>query len=106
MADVPVGPGSRPTARSDATVPASETPVIGGLGSLQVLSRAVRYSRTESPRHYPDNDLVSVTRVAAWVHDVPGYGILSYSIGGVHEASRRSRAPRVAVRARTLENDA
>ncbi len=85
VADVPVGPGSAP----DATVAPAEprrTPVVAGLGPVQVLDREMRNARTESPRHYPDNDLVSVTRVAAWVADAPAHGVSARPIG------RRSRA--------------
>lgn len=107
IADVPVGPGSAPTAPVDATVPASaKPPVVDGLAPLQVLSRAVRHSRTESPRHYPDNDLVALTRVAAWVEDLGGYGIMSHAIGGEAASRRRARAARVTVGRQTLENDA
>ena len=80
VADVPVGPGSAPKETSVATI-SKATPRIPALGALQVLSKQLEYSRTESPRHYPDNDLVSTTRVAAWVSDAPAYGIVSHAIG-------------------------
>jgi alpha-mannosidase len=80
VADVPVGPGSALKETPLATVGRGK-PRIGGLGSLQVLSKRLEYSRTESPRHYPDNDLVSTTRVAAWVSQVPAYGVVSHAIG-------------------------
>jgi len=101
VADVPVGPGSQPGDSLDVPEP-RRTPIIAGLGPVQVLDRATRYSRTESPRHYPDNDLVSVTQVAAWVGDAPPYGVASRAIG------RRSRgaapADRVRTESRSLEN--
>jgi mannosylglycerate hydrolase len=106
IADVPVGPGSAPTTPVDATAPSNDRPlVVDGIGPLQILSRAVRYSRTESPRHYPDNDLVAVTRVAAWVAEVAGYGITSHSVGGQAATRRRARGPRVTVGRQALEND-
>jgi alpha-mannosidase len=105
IADVPVGPGSARTSVADATPVAQHVPVVDGLGPLQLLSREVRYSRTESPRHYPDNDLVVVTRVAAWIADAPAYGIVSHSIRAASESRRRSRAPRVRATRRSLEND-
>ena len=80
VADVPVGPGSAPKEITPATV-AKGKPRVGALGPLQVLSKRLEYSRTESPRHYPDNDLVSTTRVAAWVSNVPAYGLISHRIG-------------------------
>ena len=106
IADVPVGPGSAPAAPLDTTVkPPQDVPVVEGLGALQVLSRTVRYSRTESPRHYPDNDLVAVTRVAGWVEGAPAYGLASYSSGDGNERRRTSRRSRVKVRGKTLENE-
>jgi alpha-mannosidase len=101
VADVPVGPGSAPAATSALTEP-RRTPTVAGLGPVQVLDRDMRNARTESPRHYPDNDLVSVTRVAAWVGDAPPFGVIARPIG------RRSRgtAPtdRVRTTPRSFEN--
>jgi hypothetical protein len=105
IADVPVGPGSAPTLVAEAAPVAERVPVVDGLGPLQVLSRSVRYSRTESPRHYPDNDLVVVTRVAAWIADAPAYGIASHSIRAASESRRRSNTARVRATRRSLEND-
>lgn len=79
VADVPVGPGSAPKGTAPAMVVKGK-PRVAALGSLQVLSKRLEYSRTESPRHYPDNDLVSTTRVATWVSDAPAYGIVSHAI--------------------------
>jgi alpha-mannosidase len=106
VADVPVGPGSASTSPVDATITESAVrPVVDGLGQLQALSRDVRYSRTESPRHYPDNDLVAVTRMAAWIDSAPAYGVASYSIGASDKSPRRSRRPGVKVRGKGLENE-
>ncbi len=80
LAHVAVGPGSAPRADAAAAMPRTK-PKIPALGALQVLSEDTRNSRTESPRHYPDNDLVVVRRVAAWVSDVPPYGVATYAIG-------------------------
>jgi alpha-mannosidase len=105
IADVPVGPGSAPASPIDVAATNERTPIVAGLGRLQVLSRARRYSRTESPRHYPDNDLVAVTRVAAWISEAPAYGIVSHAVGSA-AARRASRSPRVSVTAQSVENDA
>jgi mannosylglycerate hydrolase len=102
VADVPVGPGSAAPPVVPPTL-RKRRPNVAGLSSMQVLSRGTRYSRTESPRHYPDNDLVSVTRVAAWIHEAPPYGIVSYPVGG-NEVAARTGAPRVTTSATTLEN--
>ena len=72
VADVPVGPGSadaEPAPDIAAAKPAVLWP------GAQVLSTAFAMDRVESPRHYPDNDLVRSTRVAAWITTVPGYGL-------------------------------
>ncbi len=103
VADVPVGPGSAELATPSLPEP-RRTPTVAGLGAVQVLDRQMRNSRTESPRHYPDNDLVSATRVAAWVVDAPAYAVIARPIG------RRSRgaapADRVRTTPRSLENAA
>jgi alpha-mannosidase len=102
IADVPVGPGS---AREDEPVSLSpqRKPVIPALGAVQVLSRALRNSRVESPRHYPDNDLVAASAAAVWVDDAPEYGCAAFPIG-VGEARRRRGAEPVTVGERALSN--
>ncbi|MGV3711056.1 MAG: hypothetical protein ACO1Q7_19695 [Gemmatimonas sp.] len=49
-------------------------PRIGGV-TLQSISAVPGYDRRESPQHYPDNDLVRVHRVLAWVPPVPALGL-------------------------------
>jgi alpha-mannosidase len=74
MADVPVGPGS--SATNSANLPAAKrTPAVADFAAIQVLSKTLAHERTESPRHYPDNDLVMAYEVAAWIPEVPGYGV-------------------------------
>lgn len=101
IADVPVGSGSAAPEIPGAAEP-RRTPTVAGLGPVQVLDRAMRHSRTESPRHYPDNDLVSVTRVAAWVADAPPYGVAPRPIG--HRSRGAAPADRVRTEPRSLEN--
>ncbi|HSJ62840.1 MAG TPA: hypothetical protein VK922_02925 [Gemmatimonadaceae bacterium] len=77
--DVPVGPGSAfadPPARPDEGVTLD-----GGATAYQVLATGEHIDLVESPRHYPDADLVRVRRVVAWVPHVPSYGITPLSIG-------------------------
>jgi alpha-mannosidase len=107
IVDVPVGPGSAGALAPETVVP-TRAPVVEALGRLQVLSRELRYSRVESPRHYPDNDLVSVTRVAAWIDDAPPYGIASHAIGGegTGGGGRRQARDRVIVEKHALRNAA
>jgi alpha-mannosidase len=77
--DVPVGPGSAfadPPARTDAGVTLD-----GGATAYQLLATGERIDRIESPRHYPDADLVRVRQVVAWIPHAPAYGIAPLSIG-------------------------
>jgi alpha-mannosidase len=78
VADVPVGPGSANRAEP-AAVLSKRIPAVAGFPAIQLLARTVEHERTEAPRHYPDDDLVSVCEVAAWVPEVPGYGIRPFA---------------------------
>lgn len=78
LADVPVGPGS--AARTVASAPpARRAPAVAECAALQVLSRSEENERTESPRHYPDNDRAAVYEVAAWIAEVPAYGVRAFA---------------------------
>jgi alpha-mannosidase len=101
IADVAVGPASAPSAAQSA--PARPKVLIPALGAAQVLARGTRQSRTESPRHYPDNDLVETTQAAVWVEDAPSYGIATFAVGE-GEARRKRLVHRVRVDARSAEN--
>ncbi len=103
IADVPVGPGSAAGAiATNVELPRRPTP-IAGLGQVQVLGRGVRHARLESPRHYPDNDLVSVTHVAAWIAEAPAYGIVARTLG--HRTRGASPPPdRVTTTPRSMRN--
>jgi alpha-mannosidase len=104
LADVAVGPGSAPTDVPPIVAPLGK-PRIPSLGVIQVLSRRLAQSRTESPRHYPDNDLVRVSRVAAWVDDAEPFGVHSFAIGhGAPGKSGRRRPAPVGTEARALHN--
>jgi alpha-mannosidase len=72
LSDVKVGANASPGPVESAP---RTTPAVAELAALQVLSRTVEHELTESPRHYPDDDLVSVTEVAAWVPEIPPYGV-------------------------------
>ena len=72
LADVSVGPGSRPPERvRHVGVPRLSS----GDVPVQLLATRRANRRTESPRHYPDNDLVEVRRVVAWIPPVAGYAL-------------------------------
>lgn len=72
VAHVPVGPGSEgaTTTVSDATTPPQLSRFL-----TQHLSSQLQYLRRESPQHYPDNDLVGVHDVLAWLPEVPALGL-------------------------------
>jgi alpha-mannosidase len=97
VAHVPVGPSSAGTATSPPPIP-EKRPHIPLLGRLQYLSEELRHVRTESPRHYPDNDLVAARRVAAWVTNAPPYGLASYPIDAGNVRHRRPEQPVVVER--------
>ena len=84
--DVAVGPGSAGQWRT-VRAPGAPVGLTQGDGgtplALQVLGRVVEHERIESPRHYPDDDLVEVARVLAWVPPVPGYGVAAFPVGAV-----------------------
>ena len=97
LADVPVGIGSASPLAPPAITRISRA--MPGLAAVQVLSRAIEQERTESPRHYPDADLVSASYVAAWVDEVPAYGIRCFD-------QRAARARPIPNPARTDGNEA
>jgi alpha-mannosidase len=72
LADVPVGPGSAPPERVRQVV---SPRLLYGDVPVQLLATRRTNRRTESPRHYPDNDLVEVRRVMAWLPPVSGYSV-------------------------------
>jgi mannosylglycerate hydrolase len=75
--DVPVGPGSASAADS----PTPDEPVAIGSGMpYQLLEEGLRHDRLEPRRRYPDNDLVRVRRVVAWISDLPPYGLTTLAI--------------------------
>src|SRR6478672_1192859 len=84
LADVGVGPGSTPPER----VRHLGAPRLAhGAVPLQMLATRRANRRIESPRHYPDNDLVEVRRVVAWVPPVAGYTVAPLPVDDVTGAS-------------------
>jgi len=77
LADVAVGPGG-------ADAPAV---MVSGQGHPPLMPESLRgmvlqpldsrdvHRRRESPQHYPDNDLVRVHRMLAWIPEIPAYGL-------------------------------
>ncbi|MBC7790470.1 MAG: hypothetical protein H7Z74_11030, partial [Anaerolineae bacterium] len=76
---VPVGPESARAAR-EAPVLAQPWSLADGSVPFQLLEQSVRHELIESPRHYPDADLVEVSHVVAWLEPIGGYGIRALAI--------------------------
>lgn len=101
LADVPVGPGSKPSgsARRRRKVPSPAWPV----EPTQVLDVTEGYERMEAPRAYPDNDAVARVFTAVWVDNAPAYGINCVPIeGSEHPPARVDQ--RVIVSGRSMRN--
>jgi alpha-mannosidase len=78
IADVAVGPGS-----ASRQVPRRRVPPWRVTGvPLQLLGRRERVALTESPRAYPDADLVAEARAVGWVERVGAYGVETRLHGG------------------------
>ena len=99
IADVKVGIHADPPAAPPAP---RTTPAIAGASAVQVLSRSTVDELIESPRHYPDDDLVAVSEVAAWLPAVPAYGVQCFR---QTTRSRKSEIPNPArADGRTISN--
>jgi mannosylglycerate hydrolase len=70
LADAPVGPGSRPH-----SMPKSFKSLWPANTEVQGFDPSLVFSRAEAPRAYPDNDRVLRRPAAAWVNDVPAFGV-------------------------------
>ncbi len=103
LSHVPVGPGSASNAGARRSALPRRLPKVATLGQLQVLSRDIGYSRTESARHYPDNDLVAVTHALAWVDDAAPYGIEAHALADGE--SRAAARDVVLVERTTMKNE-
>jgi alpha-mannosidase len=75
--DVPVGPGSGTGPEGALSFDMQLSAPSHG----QLLSYEHTHALVESPRHYPDNDLVVVASVAVWSATVPAYGVASLTAG-------------------------
>ena len=102
VADEPVGPGS------GATHPPSPLPerwsADGGRVLVQPLAERVAHDRVESPRHYPDNDLVLRTRAVAWLPQVPSLGLRVFALGPAGDDEPESPSEPVVVGAARISN--
>jgi alpha-mannosidase len=78
VSDVAVGPGS---AKREVEVSphAKRVPHVADFAAIQVLAKSEEHERTESSRHYPDDDLVMAYDAIAWIPEVPAYGVRSFA---------------------------
>ncbi|MGH7717245.1 MAG: glycoside hydrolase family 38 C-terminal domain-containing protein, partial [Gemmatimonadaceae bacterium] len=76
---VRVGPGSGENVEPAPSDTASFS-LNGGAVPYQLLEVKRRHDRVDSPAHYPDDALVDVARVVAWVPEVAGYGTRCLSV--------------------------
>lgn len=102
-AHVPVGPRSSAAA---APVEVPPVPAVdGGRVLVQPLRSVLATQLVESPRHYPDCDLVLRTRALAWLEPQDGYSVRTHSLGRTDSGSAPA-GPAEAARAgeRWLDN--
>jgi alpha-mannosidase len=102
LTDIPVGPGSRHV-RYDAQRGRLSHPT-WPVEPSQLLDAADLHERTESPRAYPDNDMVAHLWSAVWVDDVPAYGVLSVPTTG-HQRPPSWVPKTVTVKGRSMANE-
>ena len=105
LRDEPVGPGSAAAPRAPTPDSLEAPRVAGGGVPVQEVARALRFERTESPRHYPDNDLVEVRRCLLWLDAVPGYGVLPLALDGTGAATEPTPHPVVRAEGASIAND-
>ncbi len=97
IADVAVGPGSASRQGDRRRVP----PWHVGDMPLQLLSRRECVELTESPRAYPDADLVSEVTALGWVDAIDGYSVRTVAQRGAEPVAPPSP---VHVRELTIDN--
>ena len=99
IADVAVGPGS-----AGRQGPRRRTPAwrVAGM-PLQLLGRGERVDLTESPRDYPDADLVVEARAVGWIAEMPGYALETRTHGATGDVPTAVPSP-VRVESTSMEN--
>lgn len=78
---VPVGPRSAVAAPAPVPAIPAIPSVDGGRVPIQPLRSGLVHDLTESPRNYPDCDLVSRTRALAWLPPQDGYALRTLTLG-------------------------
>ena len=97
LADIAVGPGSGVRQGARGRAPAWR---VSGM-PLQLLSRRERVALTESPRAYPDADLVAEAQALGWIDSIGGYVVETRLQGG---RTRTAIPNPVVATATTLDN--
>jgi mannosylglycerate hydrolase len=100
LADVAVGPGS--ASRQGALRRLAPWRVEGM--PLQVMRPRRRVALTESPRDYPDADLVAEVRALGWADDLGGYSVETRPQNGASKATVALPPNVVRVNSSTMEN--
>jgi alpha-mannosidase len=100
LADVAVGPGSATRQGPRREVPPWE---VDGI-ALQLLETDERVALTESPRDYPDADLVATARAVGWMRAVAGYGVQTFAQGAARTAGGFDLPTPVSASDRMLDN--
>ena len=99
VADVAVGPGSATRQGSRRRPPPWS---VAGM-SLQILARREQVELTESPRDYPDADLVARATAVGWVDEIAGLAVETRSQGSGGRPSPGAPSP-VRVEGLSLDN--
>ena len=100
LADVAVGPGSA----SRQSVPRPLAPWRAEGMPLQLLRARQCVALTESPRDYPDADLVAEVRAIGWVDHLDGYAVETRPQSGSRRAPTTGERNVVHVGGSTMEN--
>ncbi|MDB4914117.1 MAG: glycoside hydrolase family 38 [Gemmatimonadetes bacterium] len=79
-ADVAVGPGSGNRQGERRPVPEWRVNDM----AIQVLSTSEQVALTESPRAYPDADIVTAARAVGWIRPLGAFTVSSHLHGGTH----------------------
>jgi alpha-mannosidase len=100
IADVAVGPGSATRQGARQRAPAWR---VAGM-PLQVLERRERIALTESPRDYPDADVVAEARAVGWVDSLAGYALETRPQGSPARAAAAAVPLPVRVEGTSMDN--
>ena len=98
VGDIRVGPGSANASPLRASRNA-DAPSVEGL-LVQAGASRLAHARRESPQHYPDDDLVRVHHVLAWLPEVPAHGIRVFESGAPTAARDETHDARVTTEVR------